>query len=392
MKILIAGYPYIKESYFKTFSFYPEKNEVFFLLPTVWKAKGGKLKFYPPREDNVYMASAYFFHSNYPIIGGLLKGWMPSFPLALFKIRKRIDIVYSPSEPILLTMLYQGLWAKILGKKHVIFTWENIPYEEKFRGINLLIKKSVLRLNLLFCDGLICGNRKSLDIHRQLTRKPIAEIPLSGVDEVFFQKTGSPKIFKSMNLENKVVFSFAGAIGRRKGVHLILEALAAVVKKIPNAYLIIAGSGEYEESLKLKVESLKLQELVTFVPWLNRDELRELLSVSDVFLYPSISYGGWEEQFGYSIAEASLMELPIISTRSGSIEGLVVDGKTGILVESNNINPLKEAMIKLAEDPGLRMAFGREGRQFVVNNYSYEVVARKFYDFLSSLIIKNPNS
>ena len=67
---------------------------------------------------------------------------MPAFPLMLRKIKKekKLNIVYSPSEPILLTTLYQGFWSKCFGLKHVIFTWENISYDKKLRGFSGLIK------------------------------------------------------------------------------------------------------------------------------------------------------------------------------------------------------------------------------------------------------------
>ena len=57
-RILIAGYPYIKENYFRTFDFYPGKNKVSFLLPKIWKAKDGKLVFKPPDRSNVYKTTA----------------------------------------------------------------------------------------------------------------------------------------------------------------------------------------------------------------------------------------------------------------------------------------------------------------------------------------------
>ena len=128
-----------------------------------------------------------------------------------------------------------------------------------------------------------------------------------------------------------------------------------------------------------------LKEYVTFMPWLDSAGLRELLSVSDIFLYPSISYGGWEEQFGYSMAEASLMELPVIATRSGSIEDIILDGKTGLLVEPNNVEHLYNAMVRLAENQDLRKELGANGRKFISENYSYKVVADKFYNFFNTI-------
>ena len=377
MAVLISGYPYVKENYFRTFDHYPEADSIFFVLPKVWKAKGGKLKFSPPKQNNVFAASAYFYHSGYSIIGGLLKGWMPAFPLILSKLRDKIDIVYSPSEPILLTTLYQAFWAKIFFKKHIIFTWENIPYENKFRGFNLLVKKIILNFNLELCDGIICGNQKAQEIFKKYTDLPTVVIPLSGVDSELYNQAPVVK--------DKFIYTFAGALGYRKGIHLIIDALKIVIKDVPNVHLNIVGTGEYEVSLKLKVESLKLTDRISFIPWANAEDLKKILSATDVFVYPSLSYGGWEEQFGYSMAEASLMGLPIIATKSGSIDEVVIDGETGILVEPDQSDELSKAMIRLAQDGELRTRLGQNGRNYIKNNFSYEVVARKFYEFFQKI-------
>lgn len=379
MNILIAGYAYIKKNYLKTFQFYPELEAINFLLPKVWKAKGGKLQFVPPQRSNIFTAKACFYHSNYPIIGGLLKGWMPAFPFVLFKLSHKINMVYSPSEPILLTTLYQGFWSKFFGKKHIVFTWENIAYEDKFKGFNLLIKKIILKLNLIFCDGVICGNQKAKDIFKKYTDKPVAAIPLSGVDTDFYVKESGP------TPKDKLIYTFAGALGYRKGVHNVIEALKIVLESISNAHLNIVGTGEYEENLKLKVKNLNLEENITFIPWANAEELKNIFSQSDIFVYPSLSHEGWEEQFGYSMAEASLMNLPVITTKTGSIEEVVVDGKTGILINPDNKEELTGAMIKLAQDNKLRIEMGENGRKYIIEHYGYGVVARKFYEFFKSI-------
>lgn len=390
MNILIAGYPYIKENYFNTFRYFPGKDKVFFVLPKIWAAKGGKIIFYPPEGPNVFTTKALFYHSHYPIIGGLLKGWMPFFPFILWKFKKKIgaSIVYSPSEPVLLTTLYQGLWTKLFGLKHVVFSWENIDYEKKLRGIKGVVQKIILRANLVFSDGIICGNKKGAEIFKRLTQKPIVIIPISGLDEGFFKPSESKikKEFGDINLDGKIVFSFAGAIGFRKGIHLLVKVFPEVLEQIPNSVLIIAGSGEYEQEIDQLINTLGLGENIIRTPWLNQEQLRHLLSISDVFLYPSLSYGGWEEQFGYSMAEASLMELPIISTTSGSIGEVVINGETGILVKSEDKYELKEAMIRLGKDKNLREKFGTAGRRYIMESFSYQKIAQRFYDFFHMVL------
>ena len=386
MSILIAGYPYIRESYFKTLRSYPEKDKLFFLLPKEWKIKDGKVVYHPPKDGNVSTVKAYFFHSHYPIIGGLLKGWMPGYFKFLLreKNKKNIEVVFTLTEPILLTTLYQAVIAKMLGLKHIFFTWENVSYD-KFKGLNGLIKRVILNLNLTLSDGVICGNKKAEDIIKKITNKNTAIIPLSGVDGNFFSPFKKERIFKGLDLKNKVVFSFVGSISYRKGIHVALEAFNNILPEIPDATFIIVGSGEYEKEIGRTMNTLGLAQSVHMIPWLSHDELKDLLAVSDVFLYPSLSYGGWEEQFGYSMAEASLMELPVISTFSGSIEDIIINNKTGILVEAGIEKELGLAMIKLAKDINMRKVLGSNGRKYIIENYSYDVVATKFKEFFHSL-------
>ncbi len=384
--ILIAGFPYVRREYLETFDAYPKKDSLIFLLPKIWKAKSGKVIFYPPEDSRIISAKSFFYHSHYPIIGGLLKGWMPSFPFHLFHVRKKVQLVYSCSEPILLTTLYQGLFTKLMGKKHILFSWENITFEEKFKGFNLFVKKMIIKANIHLSDGVICGNEKGVNIYRKFTNKPIAMIPMSGVDSNFFRKSDGLKKFREEDWSEKVVFSFAGAIGYRKGIHLIIKAFPEVLKELPQAHLVIAGSGEYENEINNLIKETAISSVVTRIPWLSRNEMKELLGASDVFVYPSLSFGGWEEQFGYSMVEASLMELPVITTRSGSIEDVVKNRKTGIIIEPNDANKLRDVMLELGNNQELRKELGINGREYATEQFSHNVITRKFYNFFSSII------
>lgn len=379
MNILIVGYAYIKRGYLDTFNKYPDRNNLYFLMPKVWKAKNGKLLFRSPEDKNIYKTPFLFHHSEYPLIGGLLKGWAPLFPAFLFK--KRFGIVYSCSEPILLTTLYNAIFAKLFGAKHIIFTWENISYKDKFSGLNLFLKKLILKLNLLLSDGIICGNKKARDIFKGFTDKLIEVIPMSGVDVDFYHRKESPKKIGSLDLTGKLVFNFSGAVGYRKGIHLILKSFKIVLAQLPNSHLLIIGNGEDDVKINNLIKELGVESAVSRIGWLNKEGLREAFNSSDVFVYPSLAHGGWEEQFGYSMAEASLMELPVISTKTGSIEEVVIDSETGILVEPDNEEQLIQAMLKLGTNDVLRLKLGKSGNKYISSNFSYSIVADKFYNF-----------
>ena len=386
MNILIVGYTYIKDSQRATFGFSPSPQNLFFLLPKIWKARFGKVIYHGPKEKNIFLTKTYFYHSRYPFIGGLLKGWMPNLPFILWRLRRKhnIKLVYSCSEPVLLTTLYLAFWTKLIGIKFVSYSWENIPYEKKYASG---LKKFILRLTLFFSDGLICGTRECKDIHRPYMKdKPIEVFPMNGLDPGYFKRQDGPKVFKGIDLNDKIVFSFAGAVDKRKGVHIILEAFPKVLKELPLAHLVIVGSGDNDAIIQKEIEESGIFKHVTRIPWIDHSEVIKLFSISDVFLYPSVPYDDWEEQFGYAMAEASLTGLPVISTLSGSIEDIVLDGKTGILVPPNDPEALAQAMIRLGKDKEFRLRLGQAGREYTTSKLSHKVIAGKFHDFFESII------
>src|SRR3989338_9470580 len=130
-------------------------------------------------------------------------------------------------------------------------------------------------------------------------------------------------------------------------------------------YLFMIGSGPLDEELKKYVVERDMSESVTILPWIENKDLPGYFSSSDIFIYPSQRYGGGGEQFGYSIAEASSSGLPVISTRTGSIADLVVDGETGILVEPEDKQALTGALIQLTQNKNLRKTMGVAGREFI---------------------------
>lgn len=382
MTILVIGYPLTRPNYRRAL----EAPDTYFIVPAVWKIKGGKAEYRTEPGSHIATTWAPFSHSGYPIIGGLLKGWMPMFPWLLWKMKRKhgVRLVFEAHEPTLLTTLFHGIAVKALGLKYVVFSWENIPFEKKLFGLRGTVHRLILSTNLALADGVVCGNEKCLAIFQKLTAKPLAHIPLAGVDPERFK----PPVERVAH--EQITFLFAGAVDRRKGLHILLPAFKEVLKEFPRAQLIIIGSGTYEKHLQAQIEDLQVP--VTRLPWADHARLIELMAQSDVFVYPSISHGGWEEQFGYSMAEASLMELPVIATRSGSIEEVVKGGQTGLLVEPENVQQLTDAMRILAADPERRRAYGRAGRDFIKSTFSNEATALRYRSFFSSIMQSRPSA
>ncbi len=387
--IIVTGFPYAFPYYFKVFEYLQKKEDFIFILPKLWLAKAGKvrIKLEPKPEFSTYGLKAVFYGGHG--LGGLFKGWLPGllFLLPYLRIKYGNGVLYSCSEPNLLTTLYNGIIAKLCGFKHVLFTWQNIAPEARMSGLKLKLSNALVRLNFRLASGIICGNEKAQKIVSSF-RFPVSRTivcPISGVDTEKFRPGIMSNWRQKLELANgEKLILFYGALDKRKGLDVLVSAVNILSHKLSaiNYKLVIVGTGPKSESLKSQVQSLKLQDRVIFLDWMPNDQLPALLNAADVFVYPSVPAGGWEEQFGYAMAEASACDIPVVATRTGSINEVVADSKSGLLVEPNNPEQLEGALAKLLSDDDLRKQMGGFGREYVVKNFGHKVVASKIESFL----------
>lgn len=380
-KIVVTGHPYAFPYYFRVFEYLEDKDKYIFVLPKVWKSKT-TIKLENKEGFQIYGLNAWSYGGK-SLLGGLFKGWLPGliFLLPYLRVKKGAKVLYSCSEPNLLTTLANGLVSRLCGMKLVLFTWQNVEPEKRSSGAKLRLSNWLVSLNLKLADGIICGNRKAEQIVKRF--KPDLETlvcPLSGVDTDKF-KPGIISDWKvKLNLTGKKAILFYGALDKRKGIDILLESF----KKISDnsVSLIIAGRGPEKEKLVRKANNLGLDGKVVFLDWLKNDELPGLICAADIFVYPSVPAGGWEEQFGYAMAEASACGLPVVSTKTGSISEVVIDGESGILVEAGNVEQLAKAMLELLNNNEKRKRMGEFGGNYVLANFSHQIIAKKIIDFL----------
>jgi len=126
-----------------------------------------------------------------------------------------------------------------------------------------------------------------------------------------------------------------------KNLGLALEILSLVRQRFPDTGLVIVGSGPEEKSLKLKVQSLKLEGGVEFVGW--QRELASFYKTANVFLQTSLFEG-----YGLSLVEAGLSGLPIVTTPVGIAEDLE-HGKDAYIYPASRPDLFAEAIIDLIE-------------------------------------------
>lgn len=197
-----------------------------------------------------------------------------------------------------------------------------------------------------------------------LKREKIITIP-NGIDiKSFSVKTNRKKKIRELGLtlNSKVVGTVSRLYEPTKGIKFLLEAFKIAQSKI-DSELLIVGGGRDEKELKKIARKLKIKAL--FVG--ERNDVAEILPVMDVFVLPSLSEG-----FPVVILEAMAAGIPVVATDVGGNKEVIVDGKTGFIVEPGVPHKLAEKIEELLEDETLRKSLGEEGFKRIEKKFSIE--------------------
>jgi glycosyltransferase involved in cell wall biosynthesis len=199
---------------------------------------------------------------------------------------------------------------------------------------------------------------------------------------------------------------FVGRVSPEKGVHVLLDAFQKVIENYPQAQLkIVGGHGslpiQFEAALS---DDPKLSELASFydgnyfahlqsklsadmashVSFAGSIPHRQLVSLyqnADMLILPTV-YG---EAFGMPIIEAMAMEVPVVATKCGGIPEIVVDGKTGLLVEGGDSTALAQAILRLLSDEDLRKSMGKAARKRAVELCAWEKIVANLLNYYKKI-------
>jgi glycosyltransferase involved in cell wall biosynthesis len=166
------------------------------------------------------------------------------------------------------------------------------------------------------------------------------------------------------------------AVGRfveKKGPCLTLLAFERVVRKHPQARLVMFGGGDLLGVCQQLTKALAIKQAVSYRGARSRLEIAAAMRQVRAFVQHSVrATNGDAEGTPVSILEASASGLPVVSTRHGGIQEAVLDGETGFLVDEGDIDGMAERMIKLVESPDEAARLGQSGRRHILAQYSME--------------------
>lgn len=165
------------------------------------------------------------------------------------------------------------------------------------------------------------------------------------------------------------VVAMVARFQRWKGQDVLVRAAAQVIAQCPDVRFVLIGEAlfglepDYRRYLHDLVDELGLTAHVTFAGF--QDDVAAALNEVDIFVHSHRR----PEPFGLAIAEAMLMEKPVIASSSGGPAEFISHGEDGVLIPPDDVPALTRAILDLVQDPAKRCALGRAGRALVQRRF-----------------------
>ena len=192
----------------------------------------------------------------------------------------------------------------------------------------------------------------------------------SAVDTAAFAAPASQQAFRSeFGIPvDALVLGAAGQLIPRKGHRYLLQAVAGLLPQHRNLRLLVFGEGYLGNQLRAQAASLGLGDVVQFVGF--RDDLADFMGCFDIFVHPALAEG-----LGVATLQAAAAGVPVVGFNAGGLPEAIVDNVTGMLVTSEDVPALQDAIVTLLDNKAVRQRMGAAGRERMQNEFSIATMA-----------------
>ncbi len=216
--------------------------------------------------------------------------------------------------------------------------WQQSTYikSQFWKRIFLPFEKRTYRL----AAGIVCvshDTKRVLVDHYGVPEEKISVIH-NAVDTTAFYPLGKQK------KHNTVLY--VGRIDKRKGIEPLIRSVAFVKREVPDAVLLVGGTGRHLDRMKSLVARLHLEENVAFLGFIPDDRLNDLYNQAQCVVVPSIFEG-----FGLTVIEALAAGTRVIGSDVDGIREILKNKEYGVLVKYGDRRALADAIIAELKDP-----------------------------------------
>ncbi|OYX31874.1 MAG: glycosyltransferase, exosortase A system-associated [Hydrogenophilales bacterium 32-62-9] len=234
----------------------------------------------------------------------------------------------------------------------------------------------------VICEGL----RQDLAA-RGIAPDKITVIP-NAVDIDKFAVGGrpDPELKMKLGLGTSRVLGFIGSFYAYEGLDLLLDALPAILRQMPDVKVLLVGGGPQEMALKQQVMALDLKERVIFTGRVPHGDVNRYYDLIDVLVYARHPMRLTELVTPLKPLEAMAQERLMVASDVGGHKELIEDGQTGVLFRAGEADDLAAKVVDLLKNEAGWAAMKRNGRAFVESERNWTASVARYRDVYGRLI------
>ena len=234
----------------------------------------------------------------------------------------------------------------------------------------------------VICEGL----RKDL-IARGIAPGKITVIP-NAVDIEQFSVGGKPdtELKMKLGLSGSRVLGFIGSFYAYEGLDLLIAALPAILKQMPDVKVLLVGGGPQDRDLKQQVMALDLKGRVVFTGRVPHDEVNRYYDLIDVLVYPRHPMRLTNLVTPLKPLEAMAQGRLMVASDVGGHKELIQDGKTGVLFHAGDVGDLTGKVVALLQDEPGWDSMKKNGRQFVESERTWVASVARYRGVYGGLV------
>jgi len=337
----------------------------------------------PFRLTDVFTENLYFHEvnvSSYPLFEH------PPYILSL--AGKLVDVVhFQQLDLIHVHYAIPHATAANLAKQILQAQGKNIPVITTLHGTDVtLVGKDplfepIVSLSINQSDGVtaVSNSLREETLKHFNIKVPIEVIP-NFVDIHRFSRKSKEHFRKAIAPNNEPILVHTSNFRKVKRVDHVIQIFKLVNEHMP-CKLLMVGDGPERAKVEGMARDFNIGDSIRFLG--KQEAIEEILSVSDVFLMPSET-----ESFGLAALEAMACELPVVSSNTGGLPEVNIDGQTGFTADPHDVRSMANSVIKLLENPEL-MARQRKNALEQAHRFSLENILpmyeQHYYDVLERM-------
>jgi len=315
--------------------------------------------------------------------------------------KHKFDILYTRNSSIGII----GLLIRLKGGSRLVFELNGLLSEDWKLEKLLNKKRSVLKnLRMRLWDGIeifvakkadavivVAQGIKDILIGRGVDGNKIFVIP-NGANVDLFRPINDSAAINDLRphygiSEKDYLITFVGNFEPHHGIEYLIRSAPLVLNTFPNTKFLIVGDGTIRKELINLAERIGLSAEIIFADRVPYEMVPLYINMADVCVAPFTS--ARNERTGLSplkIYEYLACGKPVVASDIKGVGDLLRSSNSGIAVAPEDPVELANAIIKLLKDKELREKMGKNGREVVVNNYSWEHTAKKTIEVFEKLL------